>query len=187
VHIGTKNKIKHEFIEKYSKDFDITGGGFIKTFLGMDNRSIKMHLDYNFLIEYTGYNDPSVFQCRLESSSDQRIDPLSRTHPNKSFTALPDPAKLGHTLYRSLQVVAKLQFASSWIRFDISMLLQQLARFCASAGSGSESGSPHWAALHHLTRMEGLPSFNLPSRSRTTTASRTSRTCSLGMLTRIPN
>jgi hypothetical protein len=35
VHIATNNKVKNEFMEKYSKDFN-TGGGFVKTFLGME-------------------------------------------------------------------------------------------------------------------------------------------------------
>ncbi len=40
--------------------------------------------------------------------------------------------------------VAKLQFAATWILFDISFAVSQLARFCASAGTAQ------WAALHHL-------------------------------------
>ncbi len=47
MHIATNNKLKNEFMEKYSRDINITGGGFMKTFLGMEieqsNRSIKMH------------------------------------------------------------------------------------------------------------------------------------------------
>ena len=53
---------------------------------------------------------------------------------------LPDPLKQKY--YRSF--VAKLQFAATWIRFDISFAVSQLARYCASAGT------PQWAALHHL-------------------------------------
>ncbi len=41
-------------------------------------------------------------------------------------------------------LVAKLQFAATWIRFDISFAVLQLARFSASAGFAQ------WAALHHL-------------------------------------
>ncbi len=53
---------------------------------------------------------------------------------------LPDPRK--QKFYCSF--VAKLQFAATWVRFDITFAVSQLARFCASAGSS------HWAALHHL-------------------------------------
>ncbi len=53
---------------------------------------------------------------------------------------LPDP--LRQKYYHSFG--GKLQFAVTWIRFDISFAVSQLARFCASAGSAQ------WAALHHL-------------------------------------
>ncbi len=43
------------------------------------------------------------------------------------------PEKRKQKFYRSF--VAKLQFAASWVRFDISYTVAQLARFCASAGS----------------------------------------------------
>ena len=46
-------------------------------------------------------------------------------------------------MYRS--IVAKLQFASTWVRYDISFAVAQLARVCASAGPS------HWGALRHLT------------------------------------
>jgi hypothetical protein len=62
MHIATNNKIKKEFMEKYSRDFNITGGGFMKTFLGMEieqsNRSIKLNLDHyvrEMLNEYKAY------------------------------------------------------------------------------------------------------------------------------------
>ena len=41
-------------------------------------------------------------------------------------------------------MVARMQFAVYWTRFDISYTTAQLARFCASAGQS------HWAALTHL-------------------------------------
>ena len=53
---------------------------------------------------------------------------------------VPDPFK--QTVFRS--VVAKIQFAAHWVRFDISYPAAQLARFCVSAGPS------HWAALTHL-------------------------------------
>ncbi len=52
----------------------------------------------------------------------------------------PDPVV--QKQYRS--IVAKIQFAAHWIRFDISYAAAQLARLCASAGPS------HWAALTHL-------------------------------------
>ena len=58
----------------------------------------------------------------------------------KDVPELPDPLKQKY--YRSF--VAKLQFAATWIRSDISFAVSQLARFCTSAGTAQ------WAALHHL-------------------------------------
>jgi hypothetical protein len=71
---------------------------------------------------------------------------------------VPDPLKQKY--YRSF--VANIQFATSWIRFDISFVVSQLARFCASAGT------TQWAALHHLMEyLEGFPSLKLTYRRRT--------------------
>ncbi len=36
MHISTNNKFNNEFMEKYSSYFNITGGGFMRTFLGME-------------------------------------------------------------------------------------------------------------------------------------------------------
>ncbi len=65
---------------------------------------------------------------------------------------LPDSRK--QKFYSSF--VAKLQFAATWVRFDIAFAVSQLARFCASAGSS------HWSALHHLMEyLAGTPSFKI--------------------------
>jgi hypothetical protein len=53
---------------------------------------------------------------------------------------LQDPSK--QKFYSSF--VAKLQFATTWVRFNIAFAVSQLARFCALAGSS------RWAALHQL-------------------------------------
>ncbi len=151
MHIATNNKLKNKLMEKYSRDFNITGGGFMKSFLGMaierSNRSIKLHFDHyvcEMLNEYKVHiknrKDPSVF-----------ISQGGILRPEDSPT-LPDPSK--QKFYRSL--VTKLQFAASWIRFDVSFAISQLARFSASAGA------THWAALYHLMEnVEGLPSFKI--------------------------
>ncbi len=50
IHIATNNKLKNKVMEKYLRNFNITGRGFMKTFFGMEieqsNRSIKLHLDH---------------------------------------------------------------------------------------------------------------------------------------------
>jgi hypothetical protein len=49
MHISSIDELKQEFLGKYSMDFQITGGGLIKTFLGMEvkqrGKTIKFHLD----------------------------------------------------------------------------------------------------------------------------------------------
>ena len=70
---------------------------------------------------------------------------------------VPDPRK--QKFYRSF--IAKLQFAATWIRFDISFAVAQSARFCASAGK------TNWAALHHLMEyLDAHSSFKLTYRKR---------------------
>ncbi len=58
------------------------------------------------------------------------------------------------THYRSM--VATLQFAASWVSFNLACAVSQLARFCVSAGL------THHAALHHLMEcLVSYPSFKL--------------------------
>jgi hypothetical protein len=51
MHISSCNELKKEFMDKYSKDIEIRGGGLMKTFLGMEVEqsgttvTIKLHLD----------------------------------------------------------------------------------------------------------------------------------------------
>ncbi len=46
--------------------------------------------------------------------------------------------------------------AATWVRFDLSFAVAQLARFCASVGKS------HWAALHHLMEyLQAQQSFKL--------------------------
>ena len=62
--------------------------------------------------------------------------------PGNALTSVADvelPDKQKQAFYRSM--VARFQFAETWVRFDISYTVGQLARFCASAGSS------HFAAL----------------------------------------
>jgi hypothetical protein len=88
MHISTSTKIKEEFMTKYSKDFKITGGGLMKSFLGMQvgqvDKKIKLHLDHyvqEMLTEYKPTTrttsrsrfDPSVSRCPRASSSGLRI------------------------------------------------------------------------------------------------------------------
>jgi hypothetical protein len=114
-----------------------------------DKKTIKLHLDHyvhEMLTEYKDYIkesiDPSVF-----------VFPIS---PGVILCPeVLDPAKQKH--YRSF--VAKLQFAASWIRFNISFVVSQLAQFCASAGT------PKWSALRHVMEyLEGFPRLRLTYR-----------------------
>jgi hypothetical protein len=57
--------------------------------------------------------------------------------------------------------VAKLQFAATWILFDISLAVSQLARCCALA----VAGIAQWTAFHHLMEyVSHQPSFKITYR-----------------------
>ena len=59
MHVPTCDKLKQEFLDKYTKDFDITGGGLMETFLGMQveqsRKQIRLHLD-NYIQELLDEN-----------------------------------------------------------------------------------------------------------------------------------
>jgi hypothetical protein len=158
MHVPTCDKLRDEFLTLYQKDFEITGGGLMETFLGMEveqpGKVIKLHLDsyiQEVLKDYKEYIKKSLRPKRVPMSPGLVLD-------NEDCPDLPDPRKQKY--YRSF--VAKLQFAASWIRFDIAFSVSSLARFCASAGPS------HWAALHHMMEyLEGFPSFKLTYRRRT--------------------
>ena len=121
MHIYSSDAMKDEFLALYKKDFEITGGSKMETFLGMTveqkGKSIKIQLDNyvkEVLAEYSDYIKISLRPKKV---------PIS---PGVVFKAedvpeLPDPLK--QKLYRSF--AAKLQFAATWIRFDISFAVSQ--------------------------------------------------------------
>ena len=93
------------------------------------------------LAEYKDYIKKSLRPKRVPISPGVFLRP-------EDCPEVPDPLKQKY--YRSF--VANLQFVASWIRFDISFVVLQLAQFCAS------SGTTHWATLHHLMEyLEGFP------------------------------
>ena len=62
MHIYTSDEMKDEFLALYKKDFEITGGSKMETFLGMaveqKDKSIKIHLDNyikDVLSQYSAY------------------------------------------------------------------------------------------------------------------------------------
>ena len=72
MHISTSAELKEEFMSKYSKDFKITGGGLMKSFIGIQveqgNKKIKLHLDHyvqEMLTEYKGYIKKSLRPKRV--------------------------------------------------------------------------------------------------------------------------
>jgi hypothetical protein len=157
MHVTTSDALLDEFMKKYTADFNVTGGGLMETFLGLEiiqtKHHIKLHLDHyvrDLLREYKTYIQMILRPKKV---------PIS---PGVILTSdsCPQIANLRkQKFYRSF--LAKLQLAASWIRFDISFTVSQLARFCASVGA------PQWAALHHLMEyLEGLPSMHITYRRR---------------------
>ncbi len=157
MHVPTCYKLRDEFLALYQKDFEFTGGGLTETFLGMEveqpGKVIKLHHDsyiQEVLTEYKENIKRSLRPKRVQMSPGLVLD-------NDDCPVTPDPRKQKHC--RSF--VAKLQFAASWIRFDLSYAASTLDRFCGSAGPSQ------LAALHHLMEyLEGFPSFKLTYRRR---------------------
>ncbi len=152
MHIYSCDAMEDEFLALYRKDLEITGGSKMETFLGMvveqDDKSIKIHLDNSVkevIAEYSNY---------IKKSLQPKKVPISQgaAFRAEDIPELPYPTKQKY--YRSF--VAKLQFAATWIPFDISFAVSQLALFCALAGS------MQWATLHHLIEyLAGHPSFKI--------------------------
>jgi hypothetical protein len=123
MHISSCDELKKEFMDKYSKDFEITGGGLMKTFLGTEveqsGKTIKLHLDcyiQQVLAEYKVY-----IKMMLRP---KKVPILPRVIlKQEDVPELPDQRKQKY--YRSF--VAKLQFAVTWVRIEITFTVSQLA------------------------------------------------------------
>ena len=109
MHISSSDELKQEFMEKYSKDFQITGGGLMKTFLGMEveqsGKTIKLHLDcyiQQVLSDYKEYIKKTLRPKKVPISPGVILDPTD-------VSVLPDACKQKY--YQSF--VAKLQFAAT--------------------------------------------------------------------------
>ena len=157
MHVPTCDALKQEFMENYTKDFQITGGCLMETFLGMQveqsKGKIRLHLDNYIRETLDEYKEFAMKSLRPKQVPIQPGLILEKD----DCPIVPDPRK--QKFYRSF--IAKLQFAATWIRFDISFAVAQLARFCASAGK------THWAALHHLMEyLDAHSSFKLTYRKR---------------------
>ena len=138
--IPTSEKLREDFERLYSADFDVTGGKLMESFLGLEveqsEEGISLHLDtyiQELIEEYRLLHKKFIKPKKVPMSPGLVLE-------KDDCPAIPDPFK--QSLYRS--VVAKIQFAAHWVRFDISFQAAQLARFCVSAGPS------HWAALTHL-------------------------------------
>ncbi len=90
MHTTTSTKLKDEFLRKYSKDFNITGGGLMKTFLSMDvekdKKTIKLHHDHYVQEMLTDYIKKSLRPKRVPISPGVILRP-------EDCPELPDPSK----------------------------------------------------------------------------------------------
>jgi hypothetical protein len=146
-----------EFI---AKEFEITGGQLMTRFLGLsveqDNHCISLHLD-QYIRETI-----EEYQTFTSKALQPKMTPMQ---PGKVLEPEGTPLVSGpkkQSIYRL--IVARLQYAATWVRFDISYTVAQLARSCASAGP------KHWAALHHVIKyLSKYPSLKLEYRRITST------------------
>jgi hypothetical protein len=113
---------------------------------------IKLYFDnyiQEVLSEYKDYVKKALRLKRVPMSPGLALN-------NEDCPIIPDSRKQKY--YRSS--VAKLQFAASWIRFDMSFSVSALTRFCSA-------GPSLLAVLHHrMEYLEGFPSFKLTYRLR---------------------
>ena len=129
----------------------------MSTFFGLQvdhvDQEIHLHMDNyveEILREYKEYARKTLRPKKLPIAPNHqlpRMPPLQaheREPPTTSF-------------FRSF--VMKLQYAATWVRFDISFTVSQLANHTSSPGQ------PHWSALHHLMEyLEQYPSLRLEYR-----------------------
>ena len=125
----------------------------MESFIGLDveqsQSKISLHLDAYIQETLDIYKEHPARKIIRPKST-----PMQPGNVLTSADAQEIPDKQKQAFYRSM--VARFQFAETWVRFDISYTVGQLARFCASAGSS------HFAALHHLMEyLEKHPSFKL--------------------------
>ena len=158
--VPTKKSLLDEFLKKYSRAFQITGGKLMDRFIGLSVEQNKKHIALH-LDEYIAETIAEYQKLNCNKTLRPKLTPMQPGNILNPLDSPIIPDKKRQTIYRSM--VARLQFAATWVRLDISYAVAQLARYCASAGP------THWAALHHL--MEYLtkrPSFKLVYRKRPT-------------------
>jgi hypothetical protein len=154
IHATTSEELRHQFISEYTRDFNITLEEMMSSFLGMEIeqglKGINVHLDT--YVQETIDDYRTHFKRLLKSKGKMVPMQPGVVLDGRDCQEMPDPCD--QKIYRSL--VAKLQFASTWVRCDTAFATSQLAQFYASAGPS------HWAALHQLfCYLAGNPSFKL--------------------------
>ena len=141
MHISSCDELKAEFMKKYSRDFEITGGGLMKTFLGMeveqDDTGIKLHLDHyiqTVLSEYTEYIKKSLRPKKVPISPGVVLHPDQV--PRRSLRQRPSTTQ--HQ-WRPLRFYTS---ASSWTDWDSPRLaLLQFMRITQHVLSGATTSS----------------------------------------------
>jgi hypothetical protein len=153
-HTSTSQALMDEFMHAYSRDFEITGGEIMTTFLGLQvdhvNSEIHMHMDHyveTVLNEYKTFVMNKTLRHKMLPV--QPNYQLPKGEPKIEGKG-EDPRT---TFYRSF--VMKLQYVATWVRFDISFTASQLASHVANPGPA------HWAALHLMEYLNHYPSFKL--------------------------
>jgi hypothetical protein len=104
MHIYSSDAMKDESLALYKKDFDITVGTKMETFLGMvveqSDKSIKIHLDnYDLTRSKTSY--PNMLNTSRRHCAPRRCQSLQVSHPRLKMS-LSSPIRLNRsTIARS--------------------------------------------------------------------------------------
>jgi hypothetical protein len=152
---STSQNLMGEFLAAHGRDFEITGGDVMSTFMGLQvdhvNQEIHLHMDNyveEILREYKEYARSRVTE---DSTPHEVADgPNHQVAPAAQDASTPGPST-GAADYVLLPVVrdeasvcCDCGGSATWVRFDISFTVSQLASHMSSPGQ------PHWSALHHL-------------------------------------
>jgi hypothetical protein len=144
MHVPTRDKLRDEFLQLYQKDFEITGGGLMETFLGMEveqpGKVIKLHLDsyiQEVLKDYKEYVKKSLRPKRVPMSPGLVLD-------NEDCPDPPDPRK--QKFYRSFTAKSSVRGIMDSIRYCIYCIIVGsflcIRRSIALGGTASFDGVP---------------------------------------------
>jgi hypothetical protein len=115
IHTSTSELMMKEFMQSYSKDFEITGGGIMESFLGLEveHKEGKIHLH----MDNYGKEVIEDYQLVITKALRPKRLPIA---PNLTLRKEDCPVEADPLASHYRSFTMKLQHAATWTRFDIS-------------------------------------------------------------------